>query len=228
LDRSTQLIDTVNKRFEQWNIYVRLRLVGTYANENPYSMMYHDKIESGEMPPADFIAINAAAGAGLCGFAGQTSKFRDHKRKNRYLTFLNGCGADTWMHEMGHAVGLGHGPQPVNPGGGATFPDFAQGTGGGSVCGPHYDVMTYGGGFNSKSFTSPYTDCALHYPDGYKQYHGTPSGDTTFSATGYAINRVRYDVSLVHDEWEHPEATDNPEYMSDPNYIEEPDEVIYD
>ena len=229
LNRSQQLVDSVNARFEQWNIYVRIRLVGTYANDNPNSMTYHDLIEAGEIPPVDFIAINQSAGPGYCGFAGQTNKFRDHKRKNRYLTFLNGCGADTWLHEMGHSIGLGHGPQTENPGAGATFPDFAQGAGGGSVCGPNYDMMTYGGGWNSKSFTSPYTDCALHYPDTYTSYHGQPSGTTTFSATGYAINRVRYDVSLVHDEWEHPEATDNPpEAAIDPNYEEPVYEVIYD
>jgi hypothetical protein len=229
LYRSEHLVKIVNERFEQWGIHVRIRLIGTYATISPTSLTYHKFIEDGTLPPADFIANNQTAGAGYCGFAGQTGKFRDHKMKHRYLTFQNGCSADTWLHEMGHAVGLGHGPQTENPGGGVTFPDFAQGAGGGSVCGPHYDMMTYGGGWNSKSFTSPYVDCERHYPDNYKQYHGTPSGDTTFSATGYAINRVRYDVSLVHDEWEHPEATDNPlEAMVDPDYNEPVYQVIYD
>lgn len=229
LYRSETTIRVVNERFEQWGIHVRLRLVGTYGTKNPNSMLYHNYIEDGTLPPADFIANNQSAGAGFCGFAGQSSSFRDHKRKHRYLTFLNGCSTDTWLHEMGHAVGLGHGPQTENPGAGATFPDFAQGAGGGSVCGPNYDIMTYGGSWNSKSFTSPYVDCERHYPDSFKQYHGQPSGDTSFSATGYAINRVRYDVSLVHDEWEHPEATDNPpEAMIDPDYIEPEYEVIYD
>ena len=55
------------------------------------------------------------------------------------------------------------------------------------------------------------------------------AANVQYSATGYAINRVRYDVSLVHDEWEHPEATDNPpEAMIDPDYIEPVYEVIYD
>lgn len=227
LYRSETTIRLVNERFEQWGIHVRLRLVGTYGTINPNATLYHDYIEDGTIPPADFIANNQSAGAGFCGFAGQTSKFRDGKRKNRYLTFLNGCSTDTYLHEMGHAVGLGHGPQSVNPGAGATFPEFAQGTGGGSVCGPNYDIMTYGGGWNSKSFTSPYVDCERHYPDRWKDYHGQPSGTTSHSATGYAINRVRYDVSLVHDEWEHPEATDNPPESYDA-YPEEQGEIIYD
>jgi hypothetical protein len=204
-------IEFVNKQFEKWGVLVHLNLVATIASKLPSQLMLHDYMERGELPRADFVANNQSAGAGYCGFAGQTGSFRDHKMKNRYLTFMSACSADTWMHEMGHAVGLGHGPQTENPGGGITFPAFAQGAGGGSVCGPNYDIMTYGGGANTKSFTSPYIDCARHYPDMYKSYHGQPSGNVQYSATGYAINRVRYDVSLVHDEWEHPEANDNPQ-----------------
>ena len=190
-----------NEKLSQWGVYVELKLVGVFGfaqpNNNTPVTPY---IQDGTFPDADFIAVQGALPAGLCGQSGVPSKFRNRTFPMR---FINGCGLNTWLHEMGHSAGLGHGPNNgVASGSGSTF-FFAQG---GQMCGYRSDIMQYGGGINEKGFANHLITCGQMFelnPD--QDYYDTPSGynDMAGPNTGYALNRVRYDISLVHDEHEY-------------------------
>ena len=71
------------------------------------------------------------------------------------------------------------------------------------MCGYRSDVMQYGGADSTKAFSNHKMTCGEVFdlrPD--QNYYSDPAGrdEGTGPNTGYAINRVRYDISLVHDE----------------------------
>ena len=194
-------IKTANEKLSQWGVYVELKLVGVFGfaqpNGNTAVIPY---IQDGTFPDADFIAVQGALPDGICGQSGVPSKFRG---RTFPLRFLNGCGIVTWLHEMGHSAGLGHGDNfGQNSGSGSTF-FFAQG---GSMCGYRSDIMQYGGSTSEKAFSNHKITCGQMYnlrPD--QDYYDDPAGIQDFGGpnTGYALNRVRYDIALVHNEHEY-------------------------
>ena len=69
------------------------------------------------------------------------------------------------------------------------------------MCGYRSDIMQYGGSDSSKAFSNHKLTCEEMFDttDQYKDdLAGSDENDGT--STAYAMNRVRYDVSLVHDE----------------------------
>ena len=88
--------------------------------------------------------------------------------------------------------------------------------------------MFYGG--SQKIFTSPNLTCKQAYPKRANNYEDEVTGRLDFSATAYAINRLRYDVSLIHDEHKEAEAAPIGATADDFEY-EVPDiigEIVYD
>ena len=74
------------------------------------------------------------------------------------------------------------------------------------MCGYRSDVMQYGGSTSEKAFANHLVTCGQMYDLRPEQdYYDDPAGilDMQGPNTGYAINRVRYDISLVHDEHEY-------------------------
>ena len=198
IKRAEDTIEAANEKFRQWGVHVELVLVGVAGYQTPNSGTVVNKyIEDGTLPNADIIAVQGALPAGLCGQAGQSNRFRT---RTQPLRFLNGCGLKTWLHEMGHSVGLGHGENfGVNPGSGSHF-FFAQG---GNMCGYRSDIMQYNGSDSEKAFSNHTVTCGQMYDlNPENQYYEDMAGSDDYGgpSTGYAINRVRYDVSLVHDE----------------------------
>ena len=106
------------------------------------------------------------------------------------------------LHEIGHAVGLAHGPQnQYNPDTGYVFPDFGHGWN--DLCASEYDdIMSYGQ--ETRFFGSSKVTCTDAVALG-REISDNWSGDRGFSETAYAINRVRYDVSLIHPELDYVE-----------------------
>ncbi len=140
-------------------------------------------------------SIPADIGIGLdytypdtCGVAYTNTKFR------RAGFGFSRCGSRTDLHELGHVVGLAHGPNnSAYKQRGYIFPEFGHGDY--DQCGSRTDdIMSYGSKdhfFNSK------VDCDDVFPG--KGYAG-PSGDRLRADSAYHWNRVRYDLSLIHDE----------------------------
>jgi hypothetical protein len=129
-----------------------------------------------------------------------------------------------FLHELGHAMGLGHGvwgipnwlgPEldPLRLQGGSIFPWFGHGWDGKSgeaACGAQGSVMSYG---SSALWTNSLVQCStLGYPNGQ---WGDQAGSRTGSDEAYALNRVRYSYSLIHNEHKDVQAydTDDSEYL---------------
>lgn len=187
--RGTDIIDKLNKVFEENFVYVRLVLAEHIQMDKPVPTG-HDK---GDI----VLVMTDTRMAGVCGqaYIGQWFRYNDHA-----LTAQVFCpDTKSAMHEIGHAVGLGHGPDIIGglPGYGYTFPDFAHGST--ELCGTVRDIMSYG---PTGIFGSPYVKCSQvlrrgpHSSWGPDDVTGTPE-----SATGHAINLVRYDVALIHNEF---------------------------
>ena len=106
---------------------------------------------------------------------------------------MSNCDIYTDLHEMGHSVGLAHGPEnQYNEKRGYIFPDFGHGYN--DICSTTDDLMSYGreGYFHSNE--------TLLCNDIFSGPEGVPAGDRSFSDTAYSLNRVRYDVSLIHND----------------------------
>ena len=104
------------------------------------------------------------------------------------------CGIDVDLHELGHVVGLAHGPNNRSyPAEGYIFPDFGHGDY--DQCGSRTDdIMSYG---SKDHFFNSLQTCDEVFPD--RNWTG-PAGDRNRADTAYHWNRIRYQLSLIHDE----------------------------
>ena len=99
------------------------------------------------------------------------------------------CGWTTDLHEMGHSVGLAHGPEnSANPATGYLFPEFGHGWMY-NQCNSAGDLMSYNS--YSNEFLNSKIEC-----DNVDAY----VTDRSYADSAYHLNRIRYDVSLVNDD----------------------------
>jgi hypothetical protein len=97
-------------------------------------------------------------------------------------------GWTTDLHEMGHSIALGHGPEnSSNPGTGSLYPEFGHGWMY-NQCNEAGDIMSY------NSYSNEFLNSKITCDE--KTY----VTDRSYADSAYHLNRVRYDVSLVNDE----------------------------
>jgi hypothetical protein len=128
-----------------------------------------------------------------CGWGGFDGSFR------KPLHPWGICGWKDLLHELGHTVGLAHGPNnDYNQGTGYVFPDFGHGFSG--VCPGHGSVMAYN--TNRTLFSNSLLTCEQITPNGTGgdrpagyRIKGQPGFDEA-----YSINRVRYNVAGINGE----------------------------
>lgn len=125
---------------------------------------------------------------GTCGVAYPNSRF-----SQAGFGFSN-CSYRTDLHELGHVVGLHHGPNnTAYAGRGFVFPEFGHGDYD-QCAGRTDDIMAYGA---KDHFFNSRMACNEVFP----HYHDTsPAGDRHRADSAYHWNRVRYDLSLINDE----------------------------
>ncbi len=180
-------IEQYNRVYEASGVHIRFKLAKVYLAH--WHNLGNLKIMSVGLP-VDVVLGRNTSYPNTCGVAKVTTYFREGKPP----ASMSKCDIYTDLHEIGHSVGLAHGPENQSyEASGYIFPEFGHGWN--DICGSKDDLMSYGyqGYYHSNS--SLY--CDEIFSNGYE---GVPAGGRDFSDTAYSLNRVRYDVSLIHRE----------------------------
>ena len=198
-----------NEQFEDAGIHIRLKLVAAY--ESDYSSLgygFRIHMQRGEMVGADIVGQTRVTRPGTCGVAYAASYFGPGAQPR---TFQSACGYNVWLHELGHNVGMAHGPfNSTNEATGYTFPAFGHGTN--SFCSYfRSSIMSYGR--NKEMFSNSKMSCRDYgvpedkYDgdiDELPLIRGSSSEIPESSDEAYHMNRIRFNLALI---WHQPEES---------------------
>ena len=188
-DKWEKRVDQYNEVYEKSGIYIRYQLTKLYL-AHWHSVNQNKSLATGL--PVDVVLGYGTSYPDTCGVAKVTTYFTEGKPP----ASMSRCSIYTDLHEIGHSVGLAHGPEnQYNEASGYLFPEYGHGWN--DICYTKDDLMSYGseGVFHSNSKL----DCSEVFGDS-ERYNGWPAGDTQWSDTAKALNRIRYHVSLIHRE----------------------------
>ena len=179
-------VDKYNELMARFGIYIEFVLVGVWNWDNI-------DLRAGERfirtLPADIGLGLGTTYPNTCGVAYANIIY------NKAGFGFSNCDEKVDLHELGHVVGLAHGPNnSAYPSKGYLFPDFGHGDY--DQCGSRTDdIMSYG---TKDHFFNSTQTCDEVFPS-TNPYVG-PAGDRNRADSAYHWNRVRYDLSLIHDE----------------------------
>ena len=213
-------VEKMNEILEQSGVFARIKLVGVATGKASLQVNMSGLYELG-MPRFDALAQEGTTYPNTCGVAYGTGTINKSPR-----TWLSACGWYTALHEFGHSVGLNHGPfNSANAGTGWVFYDFGHGSY--TNCTNKDDLMSYSG--YGVYFANSDINCDEMFdsppqpsvPSGIRQ--GTSEED--IGDTAYALNRIRYDIAMIHDE---NESIQFDTIEDDQTQEEPPSELIID
>lgn len=179
-------VEQYNLVYEQSGVHIRYKLVelklATFSSlPDLQKLRRHLDV--------DILLGHGTSYSGTCGVARVTTFFREGYPP----ASLSKCDIYTDLHELGHSVGLAHGPEnQAYEAVGYIFPEFGHGWN--DICGAYDDLMSYG--YEDKFHSNE----TLYCSDIFSRDTGQVAGSRQWSDTAYSLNRVRYEVALIHDE----------------------------
>ncbi len=213
-DRAVEKVEFLNKVYARSNVYIRYKLVAVGTGN------WHGFGEPGSWGPqigANWGVLNdvdiqlgvGSTCAGTCGCANPQTFFRENSVYPIGSASL--CGGSVDAHEIGHSVGLAHGPDNRGfPAYGYIFRDFGHGHST-PFCGRWADIMSYESApvvhMNSRMTCRDYADDPDLWRNVREEQYDNPAGSRQYADSAYHLNRVRYDVSLVNCERDNQCAT---------------------
>lgn len=198
-------VDSMNELLEKSGVFVTIQLVGV-GRAHYHNLRDLERIVRGL--ETDIVIGWGISNPDTCGIAYPNTRFN----RDEPVVGMSRCGWKTDLHEIGHAVGLAHGPEnQYNEAHGYIFPDFGHGWN--DYCGTNDDIMSYG--YEDNGFGNSDQLCGDQYPKTYAK--DQPAGYRDYHDSAYHLNRIRFDVGLIHPEFDYvdPEDTEQPQSASD-------------
>lgn len=197
-------VDSMNKLLEKSGVYIHIQLVKV-AKAHYHGLGDLERMFRGEK--TDVVIGWGTSNEGTCGIAYPNKIFREGEP----VVGMSKCGWKTDLHELGHAVGLAHGPQnQAYEARGYIWPDFGHGWN--DYCGTNDDIMSYG--YSDNGFGNARQICSEQYSTD-KYWGDDPAGHRDYHDSAYHLNRVRYDVSLIHREYDYVDPRGEPQGRPD-------------
>lgn len=184
-------VEKYNEVYEKSGVHIRYKLTKLYLSH------WHSLGDLRNMSvglPVDIVLGRNTSYPDTCGVARVTRYFSEGKPPSS----MSKCTIYTDLHEMGHSVGLAHGPEnQAYQASGYLFPEYGHGWN--DICNNKDDLMSYGweGIFHSNS--------KLNCTEIFKVNSSSAAGGVQWSDTAKALNRIRYNVSLIYRENDHRE-----------------------
>lgn len=196
--KAQETIDKYNTIYEASGIHVRFVL----AEGNVGKAKFGAPGEYNNLPGIvrDIGTADVYIGLGTtcpstCGCAYVSTYFIENS--NRATGGLSVCGEYTDLHELGHSIGLAHGPDnSTNQAFGYIFRDFGHGHST-PFCVWSADIMSYNNAIRHNNSQQTCYD-QFKNTNNYLENPDAPAGSRDYADSAYHINRIRYDVSLIH------------------------------
>jgi hypothetical protein len=194
-NEAEQLMAKYQTAYDRSGIHVKFVLKEGHVVDAHYHLNGNQSILKDDLDADVYIAFGNTC-EDACGCAQPITKFEENEA-GKIPSGTSVCGWDTDLHEIGHAVGLAHGPEnSYNKASGYIWPDFGHGWD--AFCGNYADIMSYE--ITTVAHHNSKLICSEMYSDKITNYilSTNAAGSREYADAAYHINRVRYDVSLIH------------------------------